>query len=112
MATLQATLVGTQLPQDLDYQVAQARIDTLNNELTVLNNSLSTTMVSTGEASTAINSLAVGNPSIPEIVFPERVKARNALAIGALLGMIIAWAILNRQWLKKAFVSSDEKTES
>jgi len=54
----------------------------------------------------------VGNPTIPEVVFPERVKARNSLAIGALFGMIIAWAILNRNWLKKFLVSSDETTET
>jgi hypothetical protein len=111
LASIQAKLIRNQLPQDLDFQVAQAKVSTLKNELTTLNNSLSATFVNTGGALQAINSLAVGNPSLPEIVFPIRIKARNALAIGAVLGILIAWAVLNRKWLKKMFVSSGEKTE-
>ena len=111
LAALEIKLTGTQLPQNLDYQVAQSRIDTLNNELSVLNDSLSSTFVSTGGALAAIDSLAIGNPSVPEVLFPDRVKARNALAIGAILGILIAWAILNYRWLGKVLTSSGEKTE-
>ena len=112
LAALQVNLVGSQLSKDLDYQIAQARVVTLNNELSTLNNSLSTTYVSTGGAMQAIESLAIGNPSVPEVVYPQRVMARNALAIGALLGIVVAWGVLNRKWLKKVFFSSGENTES
>lgn len=112
LATFEAQRVNNQLPGDLDYQVAQSRIVTLNNELMALNDSLSTTFMNTPDPSQTIGSLAAGNPSVPEIVYPERVKARNALAIGAILGILIAWAILNRKWLKKVFTSSESKTES
>jgi hypothetical protein len=111
LAALQVTLSSSQLSRNLDYQIAQSRIDTLNNELSVLNDSLSSTFVNTGSALEAIDTLAVGNPSVPEIVYPERIKARNALAIGAILGMLIAWAILNYRWLGKVLTSSGEKTE-
>jgi hypothetical protein len=112
LAALEIKLASSQLSQNLDYQIAQSRIDTLNNELSVLNDSLSSTFVSTGGALAAIDSLAIGNPSVPEVLFPDRVKARNALAIGAILGMIIAWAILNYRWLRKVLTSSGEEAES
>ncbi len=112
LAALQVNLVGSQLSQDLDYQNAQARVVTLNNELATLNNSLSATYVNTGGTVELIESLAVGTPSVPEVVYPQRVMARNALAIGAILGIVIAWGVLNRRWLKKVFFSSGENTES
>jgi hypothetical protein len=112
LASVQAKLVSSQLPKDLDYQVARAKVDTLNIQLTTLNNNLSATFVNTGSASQAISSLAVGNPSQAEIVFPVRIKARNALAIGGILGIVIAWAVLNRKWLVKMFGSSNETAES
>jgi hypothetical protein len=112
LASIEGKLISNQLPRDLDYQVAQAKVNTLKSELSTLNNSLSTTFVNTGGALQAINSLAVGNPSTPLIVFPDRIQARTALAVGAILGLLIAWAVLNRKWLIKTFIPSGQQTES
>ncbi len=112
LAALQVKLGSSQLSKDLDYQIAQAKVTTLNNELAALNNSLSSTFVNSGGAMQALESLAVGNPSVPYIVFPARVTVRNALIIGAILGVVVSWGILNRRWLKKVLFSSGENTES
>ena len=112
LAILQVNLASNLLSKDIDYQNAQAKIATLNNELTALNNRLSATFLNTGGALQEIDSLAMGNPSAPEIIFPDRVKTRNALVIGALIGMVIAWATLNRKWLRRVLASSGEKMES
>ena len=54
--------------------------------------------------------LAMGNPSLPIPVLPERMRARNALVLGAVVGVGGAWILLNRRWLAKGMPSSNVDT--
>ena len=95
--------------EDLNYQMAQAKVDNLNRELILLNDKLSSSLVSNTETSEEIDFLAVGNPSMPVPVFAMRL--RTALMLGIAIGIGGAWAVLNFRWLIKVGSSSPEEEE-
>jgi hypothetical protein len=112
LADVSGTSSEDYLKNSLEYQVAQSKVDTLNDQLSTLNDKLSSTLVASIETSNTVDYLAVGNPSIPSLVFPSRMRIRNALLVGAILGALIAWIILNFRWLRKTlFTSKGEETE-
>ncbi len=87
--------------EDLDYQIAKTKVGNLNKELAGLNVRLSSSLAKTVDESATIDYLAVENPSMPLPVLPERMRMRNALLMGAILGTGLAWAVLNFRWLAK-----------
>jgi hypothetical protein len=109
LAALENQWSGESLVENLNYQIAQTRVDNLNRELGVLNDRLSTLLVSNSDASQEIDYLAVGNPSMPIPVFPMRL--RTALMMGAVVGVGGAWVLLNFKWLTKVGSSSSEDEE-
>jgi len=109
LANLENQWIGESLAENLDYQIAQTRVDNLNRELELLNDRLSSILVSNGDASEEIDFLAVGNPSMPAPVFPMRL--RTALMLGIVVGVGGAWVVLNFRWLTKIGASSPEDEE-
>lgn len=111
LATLESLESSERFALDLEYQVAQTKIDNLNRELTRLGEVLSSSFGSTTDVLEAIDFLAVKSPSQPLPILPDRMKLRDALMMGAVVGIGGAWLILNFRWLIKGASSSFEEEE-
>jgi hypothetical protein len=102
---------STTLESNVEYQAASGKVESLNNQLTLLNQKLGTSVVE-GTATPLVDySLAVENASVPIPVLPARAKARNALMMGAIIGIGVSWALLNRRWFAKGMSSQPEKED-
>jgi chromosome segregation ATPase len=79
---------------------AQDRVNTLSTRLNDLNGELAV-LISDIENAESLETgyLVAGNPSNPISVLPERAQARNTLIMGAILGVVVAWLILNFRWI-------------
>jgi hypothetical protein len=106
LAVLEAEATTKYSTQNLDYKIAKAKVDTLNVELTDLTEKLSMSLGDNMEVPEIANYLVVGNSSTPSPILPERIRARNALIIGAIAGVVIALVILNFKWIAKGMPSS------
>ena len=96
------------MDRDLDHQLVQAQIDNLNSQLSDL--TAKATSLLKNENTAIPDYLVAGSPSIPLPVLPERTRARNALMMGALVGIAGAWVLLNRRWIAKGMPSSKTST--
>jgi hypothetical protein len=85
--------------------------DNLNKQLATLTGQLSSLVGDSFNPASVTNYLVAGNPSMPLPVLPERMRARNALMMGAIVGVGGAWAILNRKWLAKTMSNSSAKAD-
>jgi hypothetical protein len=92
--------------ENLDYKIAKAKVDTLNTELASLTEKLSLSLGDNMEVPEIANYLVLGNSSVPVPVLPERIRARNALIMGAIVGIGGALVILNFRWISKGMPSS------
>ena len=112
MATLSNRQLDSEyLAQNLDYQVALNKSNNLNNQLAALTGQLSSLVGNTFNPASVTEYLVAGNPSVPLPVITERMRLRNALMMGGIIGVGVAWAILNRKWLSKSLSSSSSKSE-
>ena len=112
MATLKSSQSGSDsVVENLDYQVALNKADNLNKQLTTLTGQLSSLVGDTFNPAAVTNYLVAGNPSMPLPVMPARMRARNALMMGGIVGIGGAWAILNRKWLSKSMSNSSAKAD-
>jgi hypothetical protein len=102
LATLESQLGYT----DLDYRIAQDKVNNLDNELANLTTKLSSMLTENVDSVEMTDYFVMGNPSIPIPVLPERVRARNVLMIGAIVGVGGAWVALNFRWIAKGMPSS------
>jgi ABC-type phosphate transport system auxiliary subunit len=93
------------LAADLNYKIAQDKVDNLDTRLTDLTKQLGDLVGNTSYSSDA-DYLIAGNPTIPSPVLPERGRARNTLIMGAVIGAIVGWGILNFRWIAKGMPSS------
>lgn len=109
LAILQSQSGGEYLEIDLEYQLVQDKINTMNAELSVLNNRLGTLLVTDTEVEELVDYLSIRNAEIPTPIMS--VTLRTALLIGAVFGIAIAWVILNFRWLTKGFSSSADEDE-
>lgn len=93
------------LEEDLDYLAARTKVDSLNRRLSTLTSQLTGSLVEGQPSGIALDYLAVLQPSPPTPVPPERIRGRNAVMMGAILGLGLAWAVLNRRWVGSTFAS-------
>jgi hypothetical protein len=100
---------GNRSSADLDSQVARGQVESLRTELALLNTKLSTLQINTTGNPELVDSLAVGIPEMPTPVIP--IRLRDTILVGAVIGIGIAWVILNFRWLVKRVSSSPEKKE-
>jgi hypothetical protein len=91
---------------DPNYDIAQAKVKSLNTLLANLTAKSSSLFMDNIAPAETTGYLVAGNPSIPSPVLPERTRARNALMMGAVVGVGGAWVLLNRRWLVKTLSSS------
>jgi len=88
--------------ENLEYQFTQAKIRNLNDKLADLTMKLSFLIGGNVNPAEITDHLIAGNPSMPTPVLPERMRARNALMMGAVVGICGAWVILNFRWLVRS----------
>ena len=82
----------------MEYLTASTKVEQLNMELLSLSEQLAAPVGgSTWEAVTGY--LAVGDPSMPVPVVPDRIRGRNAAMIGGVVGIGVAWVFVNRKWI-------------
>jgi hypothetical protein len=110
LANMEKSLGYNTLTSNLDVKVAQDKVDNLNTRLEDLTEQLGT-LVGDNVDTSVTDYLVAGNPSVPEPVLPERGRARNILAMGAVAGVIIAWVILNYRWLLQTIFSTSVKNQ-
>ncbi len=109
LATLDNTSVTDSVAADLDYQLAQAKIQSLNKELTALNTKLISSLVSSNSGVEIADYFAVQKPDAPTPVVPMRF--RNVILLGAVVGIGGAWVGLNFKWLAKGTPAVEEETD-
>jgi hypothetical protein len=97
---------------NLDYQLAQAKVNSFQNQLTNLNNSLSSSLVDKSGSVEVTDYLSVGKPGLSLPVFPASMRGKNALLLGAIVGIFGAWLILNFRWLVKKVTSTPATPEN
>jgi len=95
----------------LAYTEANTTVERLSQQLNDLIAGLGSPPSSNPEATETSYFSTSGEPSNPEIVPLERIRGRSALMMGALLGLGVAWVVLNRRWLVKQVSSSREEVE-
>jgi hypothetical protein len=105
LADLEQQLGYDQLAADLDYKIAQDKVNNLNARLADLTQQLDI-LVGNNDGASEPDYLVSGNPSTPSPVLPARGRARNTLLMGAIAGAVIAWGILNYKWIIKGMPSS------
>ena len=109
-----STLMVGGREQDLAYQVAQAEVNNLNSELTRLSTSATALLTESTEESSTLDYIAVGTPSASVPSIPDRIRSRDAILLGGILGICGAWVVLNFKWLAKGMPSPatrrDEET--
>jgi hypothetical protein len=109
LAVLKAQAGNKRLAENLDYQLNQGKIENLNAQLATLNQRLNSSLASYNDPAQAANYLTLGNPSIPEPVLP--ITLRDALLLGAVIGVGGAWVVLNFKWLIKGTPSTQKEEE-
>ncbi|UCB42537.1 MAG: hypothetical protein JSV77_08790 [Dehalococcoidales bacterium] len=97
--------------QDFAYQVAQAKVDNLNIELARLSTRATTLLTESTEEPNTLDYIAVGTPSSPVPSIPDRIRGRDAILLGGILGICGAWVVLNFKWLAKGMPSSAVRRE-
>jgi hypothetical protein len=92
------------LNSDLNLSVAQNNVNNLNARLQSLTQQLGS-LVGGNINSLETDYLVAGNPSAPFPVLPTRAKAKSTLMMGAIAGIVIAWALWNIKWIIKQIKS-------
>ena len=95
---------------NLEYQLAVAKVDNLNKQLSSLTAAMTSLVANDIDTAGITGSLIAGNPSVPVPVLPEKIRMRNALMIGALVGILLAWVAVNFKWLRKEVFSKSPKS--
>jgi uncharacterized protein (DUF2164 family) len=82
---------------NMDYVVADAEVGALEGLLDYISRELASYNINGLEDPEIIDRLVIGDPSDAELVPPDRVRGRNALMMGAVIGVVVAWLALNRR---------------
>jgi hypothetical protein len=106
LAVMEAETAVEYTSENLDYKIAKAKVDTLNTELASLTEKLSLSLGENNNVPEIANYLVLGSSTVPNPVLPERMRARNALIMGAIVGVGGALVILNFKWIAKGMPSS------
>jgi hypothetical protein len=111
LAALQSSYSeGSFVSTNLEYQLAQAKVNTLNQQLSSLTAAMTASVANDIDTAGITDSLVAGSPSTPVPVLPEKIRMRNALMIGALVGIALAWCAVNFKWLRKSAFSNSANT--
>jgi hypothetical protein len=92
--------------QDLDYQIAEARVGNLSSELAYLTDRVTSLLSGDSDEPTVLEYMVVGTPSAPSPSM-DRMRERDAILLGGVLGLGVAWVTLNFRWLVKGMPSSN-----
>ena len=95
-----------------EYIVAYAKVDALLKELRSLASYVASPPVPDAVEEEVYGLFVTREPSAPAIVPLERIRGRNALMLGAVLGVGIAWLGLNFRWLVRRRSSSHVVTST
>jgi hypothetical protein len=96
---------------NLEYTLAQSRVKSLEAELNSLNENLSSSLADEGNSPRVSEYLSVGKSALTIPVPPERMRGRNALLLGAIIGICGAWLVLNYRWLIRALSGNPVSAE-
>ena len=103
LETLENQLGYDSLAVDMEFIVIEDKIENFNGQLDTLTTQLGA-LIGDNVETLESGYLVAGNPSIPIAVLPPRAQARNTLIMGAILGIAVAWVVLNFTWLKRSMV--------
>lgn len=106
LATLRAQHDINYIGQDLDYQISEARVDNLSRELASLTDRITSLLTGNSDETSALEYMVVGVPTTP-IPSIDRIRQRDAILLGGILGLGVAWVTLNFKWLANGMPSSN-----
>jgi hypothetical protein len=106
LSDLENQLGYNRLAADLDYKVAQDKVNNLNTRLETLVQQLGPQIDDNTGSAQETEYLIAGNASPAFPILPARSRASKTLLTGAIVGVIVAWGALNYKWLYKKIVSS------
>jgi hypothetical protein len=83
------------LNQDPAYVLASARVETLTSELASLASNLASSSTESSKQPEVLRLFDISQPSTITVVPPDKMRRRDVLLMGGILGMGLAWVGLN-----------------
>jgi chromosome segregation ATPase len=105
LADLEKQLGFDSISSDLNLKVAQDKVNNLSSRMESLTEQLGS-LVGNNANTLQTDYLVAGKPSSPFPILPPRGRAKNTLLGGAVVGIVLAWGLLNYKWIKKTWLSS------
>jgi hypothetical protein len=81
--------------QDPAYVLASARVETLTTELASLASNLASSSMESSQQPEVLRLFDTSQPSTTTVVPPDKIRRRDVLLMGGILGMGLAWVGLN-----------------
>jgi len=106
LAILRAQRDIDYIGEDLDYQITRARVDNLLLKLANLTDSITSLLTETSDEPNALEYMVIGTPSTP-VPAIDRIRGRDAILLGGIFGLGVAWVTLNFKWLANGMPSSN-----
>ena len=110
MTALEAKAGVEGLLAGLDYTAAKAKVAALDGQISILARRLASLATEEPEQLEALGLFTIGEPINPVSVPRDRMRGRNALMMGAILGLGGAWVGLNYKGLASGLGLSREDT--
>jgi hypothetical protein len=109
LAEMTAEYSITGVVGNVDHQIAKGRVENLDAEVSRLTEELRASLAQIADTTSAtVDTLAAGTPTTPVPMVTKGMRARDALLLGAILGMCAGWVALNFKWLIKGMPSSPQ----
>jgi hypothetical protein len=110
IAQLESEAAVNHLEHNIAYSIAVSEVEKLraelNRQLGYLTQNLVLLSSDTSDSSSILSHVTVIHPTTPVEVLPERIRGRNALMVGAALGLAGAWLSLNYKWVGKEIIQT------
>jgi hypothetical protein len=106
LANLRHDIEENNRNQDPAYVLASARVETLSTELASLASNLTSLSMKSAEQPEVLRLFAISQPLTPTVVQPDRIRRRDALLMGGVIGVGFAWVGLNFKGLMSMVRSS------
>ncbi len=91
---------------NLDLNLAEGRVANLSQELAYLTDRMTSLLSGNGDDPSVLEEMVVGKPSEP-VPSIDRIRGRDAMLLGGIIGVGVAWITVNFKWVIKGMPSTN-----